>query len=92
MNKPLSGIRVLEFSTFVAAPVAARMMADLGAEVIKVERPEGDPWRITGVNYISKRFSDQENPVFDIYNSGKKHIALNLKTEEGMAAFHKLLE
>ena len=92
MNKPLSGIRVLEFSTFVAAPVAARMMADLGAEVIKVERPEGDPWRITGVNYISKRFSDQENPVFDIYNSGKKHIALNLKTEEGMEAFHKLLE
>lgn len=92
MNKPLSGIRVLEFSTFVAAPVAARMMADLGAEVIKVERPEGDPWRITGVSYISKRFSDQENPVFDIYNSGKKHIALNLKTEEGMEAFHKLLE
>lgn len=92
MNKPLSGIRVLEFSTFVAAPVAARMMADLGAEVIKVERPEGDPWRITGVNYISKRFSDQENPVFDIYNSGKKHVALNLKTPEGMEAFHKLLE
>ena len=92
MNKPLSGIRVLEFSTFVAAPVAARLMADLGAEVIKVERPEGDPWRITGVNYISSRFSDAENPVFDIYNSGKKHIALNLKTPEGMEAFHKLLE
>lgn len=92
MNKPLSGIRVLEFSTFVAAPVAARLMADLGAEVIKVERPEGDPWRITGVSYISARFSDQENPVFDIYNSGKKHIALNLKTREGMEAFHKLLE
>jgi len=92
MNKPLSGIRVLEFSTFVAAPVCARMMADLGAEVIKVERPEGDPWRITGVSYISSRFSDRQNPVFDIYNSGKKHVALNLKTPEGMEAFHKLLE
>ena len=92
MNKPLSGIRVLEFSTFVAAPVCARLMADLGAEVIKVERPEGDPWRITGVSYISARFSDQENPVFDIYNSGKKHISLNLKSQEGMEAFHKLLE
>ena len=92
MNKPLSGIRVLEFSTFVAAPVAARLMADLGAEVIKVERPEGDPWRISGINYAPGRFCDQENPVFDIYNSGKKHIVLNLKTAEGMEAFHKLLE
>ena len=91
MTKPLSGIRVLEFSTFVAAPVAARLMADLGAEVIKVERPEGDPWRRTGISYVPSQFSDQENPVFDIYNSGKKHIALNLKSEEGMAAFHKLL-
>ena len=92
MNKPLSGIRVLEFSTFVAAPVAARMMADMGAEVIKVEHPKGDPWRITGISYVPSQFSDKENPVFDIYNSGKKHISLNLKTEEGMAAFHKLLE
>ena len=92
MNKPLSGIRVLEFSTFVAAPVCARMMADMGAEVIKVEHPKGDPWRLTGISYVPSQFSDQENPVFDIYNSGKKHISLNLKSEEGLAAFHKLLE
>lgn len=91
MSKPLSGIRVVELSTFVAAPVAARLLADLGAEVIKVERPEGDAWRITGVHYAPGRYSDQENPVFDIYNAGKKHIALNLKEPEGMEAFHKLL-
>lgn len=78
-------------ATYVAGPVAARLLADLGAEVIKVERPAGDDWRVTGVGYIPERFSDDENPVFDIYNAGKKHIALNLKSEEGMEALHRLL-
>ena len=92
MSKPLSGIRVVDLSTFVAAPVSARLLADLGAEVIKVERPEGDNWRGTGISYVPKRYNADENPVFDIYNSGKKHLALNLKSSEGMAAFHRLLE
>lgn len=91
MSKPLEGIKVLELSTFVAAPVCARLLSDLGADVIKVERPEGDQWRATGVSFIPSRFSDAENPVFDIYNSGKKHIAIDLKKPEGMAAFRKLL-
>ena len=91
MSKPLAGVKVVEMSTFVAGPVTARLLADLGAEVIKVERPEGDAWRVTGVSYLPRRFSEAENPVFDIYNTGKKHLALNLKTPEGMEAFHKLL-
>lgn len=91
MSKPLAGIRVVELSTFVAAPVCARLLADLGADVIKVERPEGDAWRVTGISYMPLRYSDAENPVFDIYNSGKRHLSLNLKSEEGMAAFHRLL-
>lgn len=91
MSGPLSGIRVVELSTYVAAPVTARLLADMGAEVIKVERPEGDTWRTTGVSYAPQRFSDAENPVFDIYNSSKKHLSLNLKTTEGMDAFHRLL-
>jgi len=91
MSKPLAGVKVVEMATFVAGPVAARLLADLGAEVIKVERPEGDTWRTTGISYLPKRFSNNENPVFDIYNAGKKHIALNLKTQEGMEAFHRLL-
>ena len=91
MSGPLSGIKVLELSTFVAAPCCARLMADLGADVIKVERNDGDAWRKTGVSYMPSRFSDDENPVFDIYNSGKRHIALNLKDPAGMEAFHKLL-
>jgi crotonobetainyl-CoA:carnitine CoA-transferase CaiB-like acyl-CoA transferase len=91
MDKPLSGIKVLELATFVAAPSATRLLADLGAEVIKVEHPKGDAWRLTGVSYLPRRFSEQDNPVFDIYNAGKKHIAINLKSAEGMEVFHKLL-
>lgn len=92
MSGPLSGVRVVEMSTFVAGPVTARLLADMGATVIKVERPEGDTWRETGKNYLPHRFSDQENPVFDIYNTGKRHIALNVKTQAGMEALHRLLE
>jgi len=92
MEGPLSGIKVLDLTTFVAAPVCGRLLADMGAEVIKVEHPNGgDAWRKTGVGYNPSRFSEQENPVFDIYNSGKKHICLNLKSEEGMKIFHQLL-
>ena len=91
MAKPLEGVKILELSTFVAAPSSARLLSDMGATVIKVEHPNGDLWRKTGVSYVPRRFSDNENPVFDIYNAGKKHIALNLKTAEGMEVFHKLL-
>jgi crotonobetainyl-CoA:carnitine CoA-transferase CaiB-like acyl-CoA transferase len=92
MNGPLTGIKVLDLTTFVAAPVCCRLLADMGADVIKVERLEGDTWRQTGKDYCPARFSDDENPVFDIYNSGKRHIALNLKDPEGMAVFRKLLK
>lgn len=91
MSNPLSGIRVLELSTFVAAPVTARLLADIGAEVIKVEALGGDSWRKSATNYLP-RFSEEENPIFDIYNIGKKHIELNLKTPEGKEVFFKLLE
>ncbi len=91
MKGPLSGVKVLELSTFVAAPVCARLLADMGASVIKVERSDGDTWRESGINYSPSYFSDDENPVFDIYNTGKKLISLNLKKKEGLEAFHKLL-
>lgn len=91
MSKPLEGIRVLDLTTFVAAPVCARMLGDLGATVIKIEPPKGDAWRETGRNFNVSRFGDHMNPVFDIYNSGKKLISLNLKTEKGMEIFWKLM-
>lgn len=90
MDKPMQGIRVLELATYVAGPVCGRLLADLGADVIKVEALSGDAWRQTGKSY-NPRFTDDENPVFDIYNSGKRCISLNLKDPAGMEAFHKLL-
>lgn len=91
MSGPLSGVRVLELATFVAAPVTARILADMGAEVIKVEAPTGDGWRYSGISHGAPRFTKDENPIFDIYNTGKKLVSLNLKTPKGMEAFMKLL-
>lgn len=89
--KPLAGVKVVELSTFVAGPVTARLLADLGADVIKVEAPAGDGWRATAKNYLPLTYSDEQNPVFDIYNTGKRFVSLNLKTAEGMEAMEKLL-
>lgn len=91
MKKPLEGYTVIDLTTYVAAPTAARLMADLGARVIKVEPPKGDQWRASSVGLDPKRFSHAENPVFDLYNNGKDLISLNLKTEEGMAVMQQLL-
>lgn len=91
MLGPLYGIKVLELATYVAGPVTARLLSDMGAEVIKVEAVGGDGWRGTGINFVPTRFGVDENPAFDIYNTGKKLISLNLKTPEGIEAFHKLL-
>ena len=92
MTRPLSGIRVIELADYVSAPVCARILADLGAEVIKIERGTGNAWRETGKASCPWKFNDEENPGYDINNTGKKHIAVNLKSEEGIEICHKLLE
>ena len=92
MSKPLEGIKVLDLTTFVAAPCVCRLLADLGAEVVKIERNSGDGWRGTGTTYCPKEFSMDENPVYDYYNAGKKHITVNLKTPEGREIFDRLLQ
>lgn len=89
--RPLEGYKVVDLTTFVAAPVCARLLSDMGAEVVKVEPPKGDAWRQSGVGFLPSRFSQDENPIFDIYNTGKKLVCLNLKSEEGMEAMQKLL-
>ena len=92
MRKPLEGVRVVELSTFVAAPVCGRLLSDLGAEVIKIEAAAGDMWRETVRMWVPEVYNENHNPVYDLYNTGKRDISLNLKTKEGMAALHKLLE
>ena len=89
-RKPLEGIRVIELANYVAAPIVCRICADLGAEVIKLEGRGGDAWRATSLGHT--KTDHGENPLFDIFNVGKKSISLNLKNEEGKEIFHKLLE
>lgn len=92
MNKPLSGIKVVELADYVSAPVCARFLADMGAEVIKIERHTGNAWRENGKVSCSWKFNDEVNPGFDVHNNGKRHIVLNVKTEDGMRVLHQLLE
>ena len=85
---PLHGIKVVEAGQVLAGPFAGAILADLGAEVIKVERPEGgDDSRMMGGPF--KR-GDAIN--FHVYNRGKKSVAIDLKTPEGLADFHALVQ
>ena len=83
---PLSGIRVLEFGSFVAGPWAGQLLADMGADVIKVEPPSGDPWRHTSP------FAPNESRVFVPLNRGVRSICLDLKQESGRAVLRRLIE
>ncbi|MDA0301589.1 MAG: CoA transferase [Chloroflexi bacterium] len=77
---PLDGITVLDFSTIIAAPLAATHLADLGARVIKIEQVGGDPWR-----WMYQGFGFMKT------NAGKESIALDLKSEAGRAIAHALI-
>ena len=90
MSNHLEGIRVVELGTHVAVPKAARIMADWGAEVIKVEPPKGEPWRYVGPGYEMPAGPDN-NPIFEVENINKKSVALNLKTPEGQAVMKTLI-
>lgn len=90
VHKPLEGIKVVELASFVAAPTAGRMLAEMGADVIRVESTEGDPWRFYGVN-CGLPVADEENPLFDLYNLGKRDIQLDTKTPEGKEILLRLL-
>lgn len=87
---PLRHLRVVEWGTHVCVPSAARILATYGADVIKLEPFEGERWRKTGTEYGTPA-DDEENPYFTQQNSNKRFISINLKTEAGIAAFHKLL-
>lgn len=78
---PLYGIKVIELGTHVAVPIAARMMASWGADVIKIERPGGDAWRQQGTSFHTP-VDDLENPIFMIPNSNKQFLSLDIKTPQ----------
>lgn len=89
-DRPLSGVKVVEMANFVAAPTCARYLADLGADVIKIESPSPDPLRGTAVNE-GRPAGDYENISYDLDNANKRDICLNTKTPEGLEVALKLI-
>jgi crotonobetainyl-CoA:carnitine CoA-transferase CaiB-like acyl-CoA transferase len=82
--RPLHGLRVLDFSTTIAGPHCSRLLADMGADVVKVESPEGDLMRSRPVQ------RDGAGTMFGQLNAGKRSIVLDLKRPESIAAIKKL--
>jgi crotonobetainyl-CoA:carnitine CoA-transferase CaiB-like acyl-CoA transferase len=87
-EQALAGVRIVDFSRQMAAPYASLMLADFGADVIKVESlPAGDGSRGMGTD-----FRDGESALFLIWNRGKRSISLDLRNPEGLAVAHRLVE
>lgn len=82
---PLKGIRVLEFTQIIAGPLGCQMLSDLGAEVIKVEPPHGEPWRLYA------QYVPLESKVFHALNRGKQSLAIDMAAPEAQEAIHRLM-
>lgn len=87
MTAPLEGIRVLEVASWLAAPSCAALMADMGAQVIKVEPPEGDTYRRM---YAAMLGDDFVHPCFQFDNRGKRGVCINLEDPDGLEMVHTL--
>lgn len=85
----LEGLRIVEYASYIAAPGAGGIMADWGAEVIKVEPPGGDPIRLF---FASVGVEEERNPVFDMDNRGKRGIVLDTAQEAGRDALLRLVD
>ena len=85
MPGPLHGVKIVEFTEIIAGPFAGMLLSDMGAEVIKVEPPWGDPWRIV------QAFSPTESRPFIAYNRGKRSLTLDLTTDAARDILRRLI-
>ncbi len=86
INKPLSGVRVLDFTQVMSGPFCSLILADLGAEIIKIEPESGDASR------KSPPFKENESIYFKSLNRSKKSVSVNLKTVEGKNIVYELIK
>ncbi|HKD66340.1 MAG TPA: CoA transferase [Candidatus Binataceae bacterium] len=90
MSGPLSGIKVVELAIWLAGPAAGAMLADWGADVIKIEPPEGDPFRALAMG--SRELGRGEvNPMFHVDNRGKRSVAIDLKKPRGLELAYEMV-
>src|SRR5438132_2309015 len=83
--QPLTGIVVLDFTTLLPGPLATLMLAEAGAEVIKIEKPGGEEMRAAPPGF------DGESALFALLNRGKKGLVLDLKDTDGRARLAPLI-
>lgn len=83
MAQVLAGVRVVEHGTFITGPAAAMLLADLGADVVKVEQPAGDPFRAFRGGLYS--------PHYQTYNRNKKSVTLDTRQADDLARFDRLI-
>jgi CoA:oxalate CoA-transferase len=86
MTAPLDGMRVLDFSIMLAGPYCARLLADVGADVIKIEPPEGDDMR------LRTPLREGQSAYFGQLNAGKRSLALDLKSADAIKLVHRLVK
>ena len=82
-SHPLAGVRVLELARVLAGPWAGQVLADLGADVIKVESPDGDDTRRWGPPFIENSDGSKDAAYFHATNRGKRSVALDFATPHG---------
>src|SRR5262245_4981308 len=90
MSGPMQGVRVVELGFWVAGPSAAGILADWGADVVKLEPPDGDPFRALFLAMVGQAMPI--NPPFELDNRGKRSIALDLTRPEGRQLAYKLID
>ncbi len=89
---PLSSMKIIDLSHYIAGPYCTKLLCGLGADVIKVERPAGgDPARRLGP-FLDDKPDSERSGMFSFLNAGKKGITLNLKTQSGKEIFKKLIK
>jgi CoA:oxalate CoA-transferase len=91
-RKPLDGIRVLAFELQVAGPYCTMMLADQGASVVKVERPEGGDTARGGAPKVKNDKGETQSGYFLRFNRNKRSVTLNLKSDKGREIFRRLAE
>ncbi len=89
MSGPMEGLRVVEVGVWVAGPSAAGILADWGADVVKIEPPDGDPFRAL---LAAGGIELEANPLFELDNRAKRSLCLDLTNEEGLRAAYELID
>ena len=89
-TSPLAGLRVLDLSRILAGPWASQLLADLGADVIKIESPQGDDTRRWGPPFVENADGSQDAAYFHATNRGKRSVVIDFSTDEGADEVRRL--